>query len=615
MFQYEYEKRPPSATSCDSRATVTTDWSRVYPAGTSRASGTAAMSSSGARRPLPPRPIVCERIPTKPTVPLKVWVIASASCFAVCAALVLATLMITKWGAGPSYSEEMYSEPEQIFSDTKPTYSPPLPSQVTTTETQTKQDTIPLTNIQSTPDTIENDLHMSILEKLPIFKNVVSNRGKSNNLSTKPQIHPLHETIDHIERKIEKKDQAKLPNDFDNEVKEIPEFKPTLPDVIFGKHKDIILSEGFLTGFRKHDTEYEEYYNDDNLYDDYMQSNTMTNYLIEKVQELHNWITTDPDFEARNSSKVVKASNQFGELLKALNESLVEGNVTIIMNKLRSLYFGEDYTSFNRSRRIVSSNSTDLLSFGILSLDVMLLHNIQLMAWESQEAARSKMLKDPDVFAFNALFLDPTKVEAKQNEVMHHNENSGFAKRQNLRQEFDDFDVGKSILENFLEIGMSTARAAIHLGRAYKNTKNVINHIATGEPVNQPSNTNHLSRNIEGNTVALNHLQSFSGGGGVGYTELDCVWLLYCRNLVLTAKLNAPYGTMARINGMALRMLTGELPADRALDTMLYEVFSGWTELNCNNMFPRCSRADAATVVLNTILQPLRKSHSSNKMR
>lgn len=35
----------------------------------------------------------------------------------------------------------------------------------------------------------------------------------------------------------------------------------------------------------------------------------------------------------------------------------------------------------------------------------------------------------------------------------------------------DDFDVGKSLLENFLEIGMSTARAAIHLGRAYKNTK------------------------------------------------------------------------------------------------------------------------------------------------
>lgn len=29
------------------------------------------------------------------------------------------------------------------------------------------------------------------------------------------------------------------------------------------------------------------------------------------------------------------------------------------------------------------------------------------------------MLKDPDVFAFNALFMDPTKVEAKQEEILH----------------------------------------------------------------------------------------------------------------------------------------------------------------------------------------------------
>ncbi|KAM3955061.1 uncharacterized protein ACR2FA_011071 [Aphomia sociella] len=620
MFQYEYEKRPPSSTSCDSRATVTTDWSRVYPGGPSRMSGTGGVSgmsgNSGAsrisvvnaQRPLPPRPIVCERIPAKPTVPLKVWIIASASCLAVCAALVLAMVVITKWGAAPSYAHELYSEPEPIYSNPKSKRN-----ELTDIEQTVNQD-IP-TNLQVTEDISENDIQISILEKLPIFKNVVSNREKKlNDLASKPQIHPLHDPIDHEERKIEKKYQAKLPDSFDNEIKEIPEFKPTLPDVIFNKHKDLILSEGYLDGLRKHDVEYEEYYNDDNLYNDYLQSNTMTNYLIEKIQELHNWVTTDPDFEARNSSKVMKASNEFGELLKALNESLVEGNVTIIMSKLRGLYFGDNYTSFNRSRRVIMSNSSDLLSFGILSLDVMLLHNIQLMAWENQETARSKMLKDPDVFAFNALFLDPSKVEAKQNEVINHNENIGFAKRQNLRQEFDDFDVGKSILENFLEIGMSTARAAIHLGRAYKNTKNVLNHIASREPVNAPSPS--LSRNLDGNTVALNHLQSSFGEDGTSdYTELDCVWLLYCRNLVVTGKMNAPYGTMARINGLALRMLTGELPADRALDTMLYEVFTGWTELKCNEMFPRCSKADAASVVLNTILQPLNKSQTSNRMR
>ena len=36
-----------------------------------------------------------------------------------------------------------------------------------------------------------------------------------------------------------------------------------------------------------------------------------------------------------------------------------------------------------------------------------------------QESARNKMLKDPDVFAFNALFMEPGKVESKRNELYH----------------------------------------------------------------------------------------------------------------------------------------------------------------------------------------------------
>ncbi|CAH2215881.1 jg272, partial [Pararge aegeria aegeria] len=44
-------------------------------------------------------------------------------------------------------------------------------------------------------------------------------------------------------------------------------------------------------------------------------------------------------------------------------------------------------------------------------------------------------------------------------------------RRQNLRQEAEESDFGMNLLENVLEIGMSTARAAIHLGRAFKNTK------------------------------------------------------------------------------------------------------------------------------------------------
>ncbi|XP_026325592.1 uncharacterized protein LOC113234479 [Hyposmocoma kahamanoa] len=662
MFQYEYEKRPPSANSCDSRATMTTDWSRSYP----RPYQQRPPSIEHARRPLPPRPIVVEQMPTKTTVPLKVWIIASASCFAVCAALVLATVVITKWGA-TDYTREIYApQPDPVYS---------IPYQ------QEKQKATTEAEITMSSEELENEVQFPILEKLSIFKNIVANREKkrnekkNENLSTKSQIHPIHDAhhIDYGERRIEKKDQAKFheevvetkehlytdpkdeldlkPNDqdgsnikeikFDNEIdfkafkhstkintdeneairininnnnkKPIPDFKPTLPEVIINKQSiKLVDTRNYIAP----QIDYEEYYNDQNLYDDYLESNSMTSYLIEKIQELHDWIVTDPDFEHINGTKPKSTGIEFGQVLKALNDSLIEGNVTIIMNKLRDIYFGENYTLANHTRKVILSNSTDLLSFGILTLDVMLLHNIQLMAWENQETARYKMLKDPDVFAFNALFMEPSKVEAKQNEV-HQQHDNAFSKRQNLRDTIEDFDISKSLLENVLEIGMSTARAAIHLGRAYKNTKVILNQLSNSnrETLNANIQTQ-ISRNIDANTHALHRLQtSFNSTANItGYTELDCVWLLYCRNLVMTAKLNPPYGTMARINGMALRMLTGDLSADRALDTMLYEVLTGWTDLRCNDMFPRCSKANAASVVMDSILAPLRKSQSTRTL-
>ncbi|KAJ2942291.1 hypothetical protein O0L34_g15836 [Tuta absoluta] len=650
MFQYEFEKRPPSAGSCDSRATMTTDWSRVYPkdgrsypsegrshptdgrphpndsrSHPSRAT-TVCASVERARRPLPPRPIV-ETLPTKTTIPLKVWIIASASCFAVCAALVLATVVITKWGTSDTFTRhQMYELPEPVYSPPFP-YSQPKSQKPSTDTVETTEADISLSS-----DELEKDLQIPILQKF--FKNVVNNRDKvkahetkktdTMTLASKPQIHPMHDTsLYHPEKRIEKKDQAIYPINYPIKIEEskitktvIPSFKLTLPEVVFDR-KDIKIIG--LTGPKKIDVDYEEYdYNNENLYDDYMQSNTMTSYLIEKVQELHDWIVTDPDLnENNNVTKKDNPGNEFGTLLKALNETLIEGNVTIIMSKLKDLYFGENYTHANHSRKVLLTNSTDLLSFGILTLDVMLLHNIQLMAWENQEAARAKMMKDPEVFAFNALFLEPNKVEVVQNEVTHHHEN--MLKRPYLRAEStDEFDIGKTLLENVLEAGMSTARAAIHLGRAYKNTKNVLNQLSNRETLNA-NIQNQISRNIGANTHALEHLQtSFSNSSAANtttFTELDCVWLLYCKNLMATAKLNAPYGTMARINGMALRMLTGELSAEHALDTMLYEALTGWTDLRCVDMFPRCSKVDAAAVVMESILAPIRKSQSQAATR
>ncbi|XP_053622894.1 uncharacterized protein LOC128682285 isoform X2 [Plodia interpunctella] len=545
MFQYEYEKRPPSSTSCESRATMTTDWSRVYPtAGTSGTSGASGVSgNTAARRPLPPRPIVCDRIPAKPTVPLKVWIVASASCFAVCAALVLATVVLTRWGAGQTYTAELFDNPEPVYSN-HPKY--------TQKETPTKQ-----SSTEYTEQT--DDIQLPILEKLPIFKNAIVIRDRKANLASKPQIHPIHESIEHEERRIEKKHEAKLPLE-DNTI---PDFKPTLPDIFINKHKNIRLSDGYVAGLRKQD-DYNDYYNDENLYDDYIQSNTMISYLIEKVQELHNWLTSDPDFVVNNKNGTKKASDQFGQVLKALNESILEGNVSIVLAKLRDIYFGDNYTVSNNSGKVIL-NTTDLLSFGILSLDVMLLHNIQLMAWENQEATRLKMLKDPNVFAFNALFMDPSKIEGIQNEI------SASTQRYDTDDGALTINTGASVLDNILEIGASSARAAIHLGRAYRNTKLALSHAA-----HAPQRPLRDSRRV--------------------YTELDCVWLVYCRNLIASSKLPAPYSTMAKINGVALRVLWGELP------------LAGAAALPCDRMFPRCSKVNAAGVVLDAITQPLRKA-------
>ncbi|CAH2987807.1 unnamed protein product [Chilo suppressalis] len=586
MFQYEYEKRPPSSSSCVSQTTTLTSWDP--PTATSRP-------------PLPPRPQQYQRIPSKTTVPLKVWIIASASCFAVCAALVLATVVITKWGSPNEYTR-------QILEDQDPVYSNPHPIYFTHKPDHVEDDTTTSSN--------EIDTDMEIIEKLSIFKNVVAQRANTKkDLVSKPQIHPLHDTtIEHAKRKIEKKDQAKYPEHLpklnaDNTKRPIPAFKPTLPDVFI--QGEVKLPDGYFLGLRKPSQDYEEYYSDDNLYEDYMQSNTMTNYLIEKVQELHDWINSDPDFETvKNTSRIARNSSDFTEILKALNQSLVQGDVTIVMSKLRDLYLGDVNATTSHPRKMIASNSTDLLSFGILTLDIMLLHNIQLMAWENQESARAKMLKDPDVFAFNALFMDPSKVAASQNVVSRQGVPALTSKRQNLRQGTEESDLGSSLLDNFLEIGVSTTRAAINLGRAYKNTKAILNQLSNRD--SPPSNVHsQLSRNIDGSAVALNHLQSSFGGGvvnGTYYTELDCLWLLYCRNLVATTKLDAPYGTMARINSVALRLVAGEMPADSALHVALLDALGGWTDLRCDQMFPRCSKVNASSVVLNTILQPSNKS-------
>lgn len=557
MFHYEYEKpRPVSVLSCDSRTTMTTDWSRVW----SIAGGNARTNDScrSAARALPDRPAICGRIHSKPGVPLKVWVVATVSCFTICLILVLATIAITKWGITDTFSSSRY------FSESKS-----KENSYKTEETHTQP---------------------------TIDKHSIANEKKD--LMSKKQYQPEQDlTLKHLERRIEKKNEPKALIEKIKQSVKIPEFKPTLPD-IFRNH-----------AFRKYDNYDDYFYNDENLYDDYIQSTSLTSYLLEKLQEIHDWLTKDKDFVETDQKQ---DGDDFTQVLQALNSSIVEGNVTLIMNKLKNIFYNDNHT-VAAEKRIVLTNKTDLLSFGILTLDIMLLHNIQLIAWESQSNLKTKMLKDQDVYAFNALFMDPTKV-GKQNE-----QNDLTSKRQNVRlDQLDNVALGKNVIENIMEFGMNTARAVIHLGKTYKNTKTVLNQLSNKEQL-QTNIQTQMGKNILSNTHALKHLQSsyirndssvdVASLNNTFYTELDCVWLLYCRNLVVTAKLSRPYGVMARINGVALRMLSGELTPDKAIDTLIYEAMTGWTDLRCNDMFPRCSKVDASKVILDSITQPTKKNY------
>jgi hypothetical protein len=54
------------------------------------------------------------------------------------------------------------------------------------------------------------------------------------------------------------------------------------------------------------------------------------------------------------------------------------------------------------------------VSFGLLAFDLLLLRNVQQIAWEEEKVSSEEMLKDPQVLALNALFMPPEKVRQLQ---------------------------------------------------------------------------------------------------------------------------------------------------------------------------------------------------------
>lgn len=130
---------------------------------------------------------------------------------------------------------------------------------------------------------------------------------------------------------------------------------------------------------------------------------------------------------------------------------------------------------------------------------------------------------------------------------------------------------------SFLSSGL---RAVLNLGRAYRATVTAARRAATA--------------------------QQRDGGDGQGWqaskSPLDCLWTLYCRSLDKTARLSGPYGFLAKLNGLGLRLLLGSVPVDQALDLLVREATVGWGGMDCGKLFPRCSAEDAVPVVLDTAL-------------
>jgi hypothetical protein len=143
--------------------------------------------------------------------------------------------------------------------------------------------------------------------------------------------------------------------------------------------------------------------------------NPLTSFLQGRLQELYNWLTTDEDLTGKYNSDTSDNSSLSGDFVKvllALNRSLNEGNSSFLLGQLKDMYYSD--TTLNVTEPAVLHNSSSLVSFGLLAFDLLLLRNVQQIAWEEENVSSEEMMKDPQVLALNALFMPPDKVRQLQ---------------------------------------------------------------------------------------------------------------------------------------------------------------------------------------------------------
>jgi len=233
--------------------------------------------------------------------------------------------------------------------------------------------------------------------------------------------------------------------------------------------------------------------------------NPVFTFLRKRLQDVRDWLA---------QSGVRKNQSQWIQMVDAVNQSLYTKNATIVLSKLREMYANtSDVAADTPVASLIypaasNDSAASLVSFGLLAIDLFLLHNVQQIALNEDAEAGQQMLNDPDVVALNALFLSPDRVKQMRS-----------ANSRVLTDDRRDRNP-KGFVSELMDFVNGGLRAILNLSRAYRSSTR--------------------AAKAEGKSVGNDPTASGS--------SLDCIWTLYCRNLDKTAKLDGPYGFLAKMN-------------------------------------------------------------------
>lgn len=88
------------------------------------------------------------------------------------------------------------------------------------------------------------------------------------------------------------------------------------------------------------------------------------------------------------------------------------------------------------------------------------------------------------------------------------------------------------------------------------------------------------------NLIKASQMERAEGNG------IDCIWTAYCIELNNRASLKGVVGSIARINGIVLELMSGQLVPRQALEKLLPSLMK-WTDLQCHTLFPKCGATEA----------------------